>query len=196
MPRFSVIVPAYQVQAYLPACLTSVLTQDAGDLELIVVDDASPDACGDIIAEFAAADPRVTGLRLDRTAGPGPARNAALDHARGEYVLFLDGDDILTPGALAAIDARLTATGDPQLLVHDHAVLSFDGTLGPGLPRDLLTAPSAAPRGTSAPSRPGHRCSASRPPRGAASSGATSSPAWDCASRPATTRTFRSPTPR
>ncbi|MFR9723845.1 CDP-glycerol glycerophosphotransferase family protein [Streptomyces sp. MS19] len=147
MPRFSIIVPAYQVQAYLPACLTSVLTQDHTDLELLVVDDASPDACGEIIAEFAAADARVTGLRLPRTCGPGPARNAALDRATGDYVLFLDGDDALTPGALAAIAARLDATGHPQLLVHDHAVLSFDGTLSPGLAPGLLSrrGPDAGP---------------------------------------------------
>ncbi|WP_263053832.1 bifunctional glycosyltransferase/CDP-glycerol:glycerophosphate glycerophosphotransferase [Streptomyces avicenniae] len=138
MPRFSIIVPAYQVQAYLPACLTSVLAQDFADVELLVVDDASPDACGEIIAEFAAADARVTGLRHARTEGPGPARNTALERATGDYVLFLDGDDTLTPGALTAVAAHLDATGHPQLLVTDHAVLSFDGTLTPGLPADLL----------------------------------------------------------
>ncbi|MCZ9344112.1 glycosyltransferase, partial [Streptomyces sp. TRM76130] len=64
MPRFSVIVPAYQVQAYLHACLESVLSQSFPDLELVAVDDASPDACGDIIDEFAARDPRVRPVHL------------------------------------------------------------------------------------------------------------------------------------
>ena len=59
MPRFSVIVPAYQVQAYLPECLDSVLSQSYPDLEVIAVDDGSPDACGEIIDESAARDPRV-----------------------------------------------------------------------------------------------------------------------------------------
>lgn len=58
MPRFSVIVPAYKVQAYLHECLESVLSQSFTDLELIVVDDRSPDACGEIIDEFAARDYR------------------------------------------------------------------------------------------------------------------------------------------
>ncbi|ONK13928.1 CDP-glycerol glycerophosphotransferase family protein [Streptomyces sp. MP131-18] len=138
MPRFSIIVPAHQVQAYLPACLTSVLSQDFQDVELIAVDDASPDACRDIIAETAAADPRVTGLRLPRTAGPGPARNAGLDHASGDYLLFLDGDDTLTPGALAAIAARLAATGDPQLLLFGHARAAWHGAVTPGTPPGAL----------------------------------------------------------
>lgn len=59
VPRFSVIVPAYQVQAYLHACLESVLAQSYPDFEVIVVDDGSPDACGTIADEFAALDPRV-----------------------------------------------------------------------------------------------------------------------------------------
>ncbi|WP_165956196.1 bifunctional glycosyltransferase/CDP-glycerol:glycerophosphate glycerophosphotransferase, partial [Streptomyces hainanensis] len=144
MPRFSIIVPAYQVQAQLPACLTSVLTQDFRDVELIVVDDASPDACGEIAAEFAAADPRVTALRLDRNAGPGPARNAGLDRATGDYLLFLDGDDTLTPGALAAVAARLRAAGEPELLVFGHARVSWRGEAAPGDPPGTLSARSPA----------------------------------------------------
>ncbi|MGK5529473.1 bifunctional glycosyltransferase/CDP-glycerol:glycerophosphate glycerophosphotransferase, partial [Streptomyces sp. URMC 129] len=147
MPRFSIIVPAHQVQAYLPACLASVLSQDCRDLELIAVDDASPDACGDIIAEAAAADDRVTGLRLPANAGPGPARNAGLARATGEYVLFLDGDDTLAPGALAAVATRLAAAGDPALLLFDHARVSWDGTVAPGAPPGLLAehGPAAFP---------------------------------------------------
>ncbi|WP_461038523.1 glycosyltransferase family 2 protein, partial [Streptomyces mayteni] len=144
MPRFSIIVPAYRVQAQLPACLTSVLTQDFRDVELIVVDDASPDACGEIAAEFAAADPRVTALRLDRNAGPGPARNAGLDRATGDYLLFLDGDDTLTPGALAALAARLRATGEPELLVFGHARVSWRGEVTPGDPAGALATRSPA----------------------------------------------------
>lgn len=72
MPRFSVIVPAYKVQAYLHACLASVLEQSFPDLELIAVDDCSPDACGSIIDEFAARDPRVRPVHLDEHVGPGP----------------------------------------------------------------------------------------------------------------------------
>ncbi|MGW0913162.1 bifunctional glycosyltransferase/CDP-glycerol:glycerophosphate glycerophosphotransferase [Streptomyces sp. NPDC002784] len=121
MPRFSVIVPAYKVQAHLHACLESVLSQSCADLELIAVDDASPDACGAIIGEFAARDPRVRPVRLARRQGPGPARNAGMSEATGDYLLFLDGADTLTPGALQAVADRLKETGEPDVLVHDHA---------------------------------------------------------------------------
>ncbi|WP_395570999.1 CDP-glycerol glycerophosphotransferase family protein [Streptomyces sp. BK79] len=121
MPRFSVIVPAYQVQAYLHACLESVLSQSYPDLELIVVDDCSPDACGAIADEFAARDPRVRVVRLPENAGLGPARNAGMERADGDYLVFLDGDDTLAPHALRAIADRIKETGDPDVLVYDYA---------------------------------------------------------------------------
>ncbi|MEV6172899.1 bifunctional glycosyltransferase family 2 protein/CDP-glycerol:glycerophosphate glycerophosphotransferase [Streptomyces sp. NPDC051954] len=127
MPRFSVIVPAYQVQAYLHECLESVLSQSCPDLELIAVDDCSPDACGAIVDEFAARDPRVRPLHLPANGGPGRARNAGMAEATGDYVLFLDGDDTLTPDALRTIADRLKETGDPDVLVYDHARTHWSG---------------------------------------------------------------------
>ncbi|MBW5483848.1 bifunctional glycosyltransferase/CDP-glycerol:glycerophosphate glycerophosphotransferase [Streptomyces bambusae] len=127
MPRFSVIVPAYKVQEYLQEALDSVLSQSCPDLELIAVDDASPDACPAIIDEYAARDPRVTALHLPHNSGLGPARNAGLARARGDYVVFLDGDDTLAPGALQAIADRLKATGSPDVLVYDYARTFWTG---------------------------------------------------------------------
>ncbi|WP_079196179.1 bifunctional glycosyltransferase/CDP-glycerol:glycerophosphate glycerophosphotransferase [Streptomyces sp. CB03578] len=127
VPRFSVIVPAYKVQAYLQESLESVLTQSYADLELIAVDDASPDACGSIIDDHTARDPRVTGVRLAHNLGPGPARNAGLARATGDYLIFLDGDDTLAPGALQAIADRLKATGSPDVLVYDYARTFWSG---------------------------------------------------------------------
>ncbi|KAA6221570.1 glycosyltransferase [Streptomyces albofaciens JCM 4342] len=123
MPRFSVIVPARGVQGYLRACLDSVLEQDRPDgdlLELIAVDDCSTDATGAIIDEYARRDPRPVALHLRRPSGAGPSRNAGAALARGDYLLFLDGDDTLAPGALAAVDARLRVCGDPDVLLWDH----------------------------------------------------------------------------
>ncbi|GAA2254818.1 glycosyl transferase [Streptomyces ruber] len=127
MPRFSVIVPAHGVQAYLHECLDSVLTQSFTDLELIVVDDCSPDACGAIADEFAARDPRVRPLHLPANGGLGPARNAGLRLATGDYAVFLDGDDTLTPDALRAIADRIKETGDPDVVVYDHARVLWSG---------------------------------------------------------------------
>ncbi|MBT2453083.1 bifunctional glycosyltransferase family 2 protein/CDP-glycerol:glycerophosphate glycerophosphotransferase [Streptomyces sp. ISL-43] len=129
MPRFSVIVPAYKVQAYLQESLDSVLTQSYPDLELIVVDDASPDACGSIIDDYASRDPRVTAVHLAHNLGLGPARNAGLARATGDYLVFLDGDDTIAPGALQAITDRLKATGSPDILVYDYARTFWTGEL-------------------------------------------------------------------
>ncbi|GAB2781124.1 bifunctional glycosyltransferase/CDP-glycerol:glycerophosphate glycerophosphotransferase [Streptomyces daliensis] len=138
MPRFSVIVPAYKVQAYLHECLDSVLTQSFTDFELIVVDDCSPDACGEIIDEVAAADSRVTALHLQENVGLGRARNTGMRRATGDYLLFLDSDDSLTPGSLQAIADRLARTGDPDVLVYDYARTYWYGRTARNVRCDLL----------------------------------------------------------
>ncbi|MEU2286497.1 CDP-glycerol glycerophosphotransferase family protein [Streptomyces sp. NPDC013178] len=120
MPRFSIIVPVFKVQGFLRACLDSVLGQSFADLEVIAVDDCSPDGCGAILDEYAARDPRVKAVHLPENVGLGRARNAGLPHATGDYVLFLDSDDRYTPGLLRAVADRLDATGDPDILVFDH----------------------------------------------------------------------------
>ncbi|MER6532180.1 glycosyltransferase, partial [Streptomyces sp. NPDC001508] len=121
MPRFSVIVPVFKVQGYLRECLDSLLGQSYTDFEVIAVDDRSPDGCGAILDEYAARDPRVTVLHLPENVGLGRARNAGLPHATGDYLLFLDSDDTLTPGALSAMADRLAESDDPDVLVFDYA---------------------------------------------------------------------------
>ncbi|EMF28369.1 bifunctional glycosyltransferase/CDP-glycerol:glycerophosphate glycerophosphotransferase [Streptomyces pseudogriseolus] len=121
MPRFSVIVPVHNVQGYLHACLDSVLGQSYRDLEVIAVDDRSPDGCGAILDDYAARDERVRVLHLEENVGLGRARNAGMPHAAGDFLLFLDSDDTLTPGALRALADRLDETGDPDVLVFDYA---------------------------------------------------------------------------
>ncbi|MFE0176384.1 CDP-glycerol glycerophosphotransferase family protein [Streptomyces sp. NPDC059002] len=138
MPRFSIIVPVYKVQGFLRECLDSVLTQSYTDIEVIAVDDCSPDHCGTIIDEYAAADPRVRAVHLPENAGLGGARNAGVGHATGDYLLFLDSDDSYTPGALTAIDERLRATADPDVLVFDHVRTHWWGRGGRSLTADLL----------------------------------------------------------
>ncbi|MFC9281850.1 CDP-glycerol glycerophosphotransferase family protein [Streptomyces collinus] len=127
MPRFSVIVPAYKVQAYLPQCLDSVLSQSYDDLELIAVDDRSPDACGAVIDEYAARDARVKAVHLPENQGLGRARNAGIAEATGDYLVFLDSDDTLTPDALRAVADRIKETGDPDVLVFDYARTYWNG---------------------------------------------------------------------
>jgi CDP-glycerol glycerophosphotransferase (TagB/SpsB family)/glycosyltransferase involved in cell wall biosynthesis len=121
VPRFSIIVPCFKVQGFLRECLDSVLEQSYRDLEVIAVDDRSPDGCGAILDEYAARDERVRVLHLPENVGLGRARNAGIPHATGDYLFFLDSDDTLTPGALRAMADRLDDTGDPDVLVFDYA---------------------------------------------------------------------------
>ncbi|MEV5435786.1 bifunctional glycosyltransferase family 2 protein/CDP-glycerol:glycerophosphate glycerophosphotransferase [Streptomyces sp. NPDC052682] len=121
MPRFSVIIPCFKVQGFLRECLDSVLAQSYRDIEVIAVDDCSPDGSGAILDAYAARDERVRVLHLTENVGLGRARNAALPHAAGDYLLFLDSDDTLTPGALRAMADRLAETADPDVLVFDYA---------------------------------------------------------------------------
>ncbi|MFC8451329.1 glycosyltransferase family 2 protein [Kitasatospora sp. NPDC057223] len=127
MPRFSVIVPVHRVEEYLPECLESVLGQSFADFELIAVDDRSPDGCGAILDAAARRDERVRVLHLPENVGLGRARNAGLEHATGDYVLFLDSDDTYTPGLLQAVHDRLRDCADPDILVHDYARTYADG---------------------------------------------------------------------
>lgn len=109
MPQVSVIIPVYNAEAYLRSCLNSVLGQTLHDLEVICVDDGSVDTSTEILAEYAAKDSRVKVITQANT-GSGAARNVALAVARGDFVAFLDADD-LYPDAkvledLVAVAAR------------------------------------------------------------------------------------------
>ena len=97
-PTLSVVVPVYRVEGYLRECLDSILAGAGADVEVVAVDDASPDGCAAILDRYAAADPRVRVVRMAANVGLGMARNAGLDAARGEYVWFVDSDDWLPPG--------------------------------------------------------------------------------------------------
>lgn len=100
--RFSVIIPVYNAAAFLPACLDSVVGQSFSDWECLCVDDGSVDGSADILDEYAIRDARFRIMRQPHR-GVGPARNVALDHAVGDYVVFVDADDVLAPNALLSL---------------------------------------------------------------------------------------------
>ncbi len=139
MTLLSVVVPVYKVQGYLRQCLDSVLGEPFTDVQVVAVDDCSPDGSAGILAEYAAADPRVTVVSLTENVGLGHARNAGLEHATGEYVWFLDSDDWLEPGALGAVARRLRETS-PEVLVVGWDRVFWDGRVDPGSGRKLLAA--------------------------------------------------------
>ncbi len=112
-PLVSVIMPAYKVERWIGRCIDSVLAQTLADLELIVVDDGSPDSSGAIADAAAARDARVRVIH-QQNAGLSAARNAGLDAARGGYLYFIDSDDYLEPTNLEALYAAIVKTGAPM----------------------------------------------------------------------------------
>ncbi|MDP2013980.1 MAG: bifunctional glycosyltransferase family 2 protein/CDP-glycerol:glycerophosphate glycerophosphotransferase [Actinomycetota bacterium] len=127
MAFFSIIVPVYNVQSYIRACLESVLEQDFSDFEIVVVNDCTPDHSGRIVDEMASLDPRIRPVHLEANVGLGMARNAGLAAATGEYILFLDGDDTFAPGSLKSIADKLRANDLPEVLIYNYSRVWWDG---------------------------------------------------------------------
>ncbi|GAA0473393.1 glycosyl transferase [Paractinoplanes deccanensis] len=142
MKLLSIVVPVYKVQGYLRQCLDSMLSQSFTDFEIVAVDDRSPDHSGAILAEYAERDPRVRVVTAPENLGLGRARNLGLEHATGEYVWFVDSDDWLSTGALAAVAARLRATAADVLIVGWDRV-HWDGRVQTGSAKKAL---GAAPK--------------------------------------------------
>lgn len=92
----SVIVPCYNVEEYIRLCINSILNQTYKNLEIFLVDDGSPDHCGDICDEYAKKDSRINVIHK-KNGGLSDARNVALDVAKGEYIVFVDSDDYIAP---------------------------------------------------------------------------------------------------
>lgn len=106
----SVIVPVYRVEKYIEECVDSIISQTYGDLEIILVDDGSPDRCGAICDRYAQMDGRVVVLHL-KNGGAAAARNAGLRAATGKYITFVDGDDYLERDAYEHMVRTLEDTG-------------------------------------------------------------------------------------
>ena len=142
-PKVSIIIPVYKVEKFLTRCLDSVLGQTLKEIEIILVDDGSPDNCGNICDEYAAKDKRVIVIHK-KNAGVSAARNSGLEVASGEFVGFVDSDDyvaatmfedmyrqaVLADAEMAMCQFAIT-DGATDQLVHrssgdDFNVLKFD----------------------------------------------------------------------
>lgn len=140
----SIIVPVYNVEAYIRQCIDSILAQTYRDIEVILIDDGSPDQCGKICDEYAAEDGRVRVFHTENS-GLSAARNLGIKKARGEYIGFVDSDDWVEPdmyeillkeieGKNADIcvcgcfiefaDTRKASTQDEMVMTADEAVRS------------------------------------------------------------------------
>lgn len=94
--KISIIIPIYKVERYLERCINSVLLQSFSNIEIILVDDGSPDNCGKICDDFASRDPRIVVIHK-QNGGLSSARNAGIDIAKGDYLMFIDSDDYVEP---------------------------------------------------------------------------------------------------
>lgn len=105
----SIIVPVYNVAAYLEDCIESILRQTFQDFELLLIDDGSTDSSGAICDRYCSRDSRIRVIHKEN-GGLSSARNAGLDIAAGDYIIFVDSDDILTDNAVKTIHEELTTT--------------------------------------------------------------------------------------
>ena len=106
----SIIVPIYKVEKYLPRCVDSILFQSYRDIDLILVDDGSPDNCGAICDAYAERDGRITVVH-QRNSGVSAARNAGLAHAKGNWIGFVDPDDFVAPEMYEDMMNAVNVTG-------------------------------------------------------------------------------------
>ncbi|MGZ4436429.1 MAG: CDP-glycerol glycerophosphotransferase family protein [Nocardioidaceae bacterium] len=129
-PTVSVILPIYNVEAYLGECLDSIAAQTYGNYEVVVVDDGSPDGSRAIAERRAKLDPRIKVVERPN-GGLGAARNTGVRHARGEFLTFVDSDDVLTPNALQVLVDSARESGS-DIVVGAVRRFSTTGSWRPG----------------------------------------------------------------
>ena len=141
MPAVSVIVPVYSVEKQLARCLDSILAQSFQDFEVLCVNDASPDNCGEILEEYAARDSRIKVAHFPENRGPGAARNEAIRRACGETMAVCDPDDVLPEDSLGKRYAvwkeqravvrgqRLNLAGNGALSRHQEYIPEYRGAV-------------------------------------------------------------------
>ena len=109
MPKVSVIVPVYNTEEYLPQCIESILGQTFPDLEIIIVDDGSTDNSLEIAKKYAESENRIH-IISQKNSGPSEARNAGLEIAQGEWITFVDSDDVLDTSFLHKLIEAISST--------------------------------------------------------------------------------------
>lgn len=123
--RFSIVIPVYNVQEYLQACIDSVLANDCTDAEILLVDDGSTDGvCPGLCDENAARRPDLIRVIHQENQGLGGARNTGLEAAQGDYLFFVDSDDTIAPESLEVLSRAIDAT---HADIYSFSMYSHDG---------------------------------------------------------------------
>lgn len=129
--KISVVIPVYNLEKYLGECLDSLIVQDFRDWEAVCVDDGSADASAGIMDAYAKRDGRIRVVKKGN-GGVSSARNRGLEEAKGEYVWFVDGDDIVPQGALGEIARALDEARGPDFLMIRYSTFK-DGGVAKGM---------------------------------------------------------------
>lgn len=147
-PRVSVIMPAYNAERTIAEAIESILTQEFGDFELIIVDDGSTDGTSEIVDRYASADPRIVKLVNTGNQGIARSRNLALAAARGKYIACLDSDDVAEPRRLEVQLDFMQARPDCVLLGSDLTIINeYSAIIGQRIyPREDRELRSLLPR--------------------------------------------------
>lgn len=114
--RLSIVIPVYKVEATLRRCIDSVASQNFGDMEIILVDDASPDKCGHFCDTIAEGDKRIKVLHHKANKGLSAARNTGISIATGDYITFVDSDDHIARGTYQALMSEIDAHPEYDIL--------------------------------------------------------------------------------
>ena len=109
-PKISIIIPVYKVEKYLHYCLESLCAQTLTEIEIICINDGSPDNCGEILKEYAKKDKRFLIINQEN-AGSGPAKNNGINHAKGQFIGFVDPDDWVSPNYFEVLYNRALICG-------------------------------------------------------------------------------------
>ncbi len=137
-PEISIIVPIYKAEEYLSRCIDSILTQTFTNFELLLIDDGSPDRCGEICEEYILKDKRIRVFHQEN-AGVSAARNKGIEKSEGRYIVFVDSDDRVLPDYLLHLyEARLIGKG-AGLVIMGFLKYTLDGEyIGEAILPDVL----------------------------------------------------------
>lgn len=124
-PKISIVLPIYNVEPYLERCLKSVVEQSYANLEIILVDDGSPDNCPAICEQWAAKDSRIVVVHK-QNAGLGMARNTGIEHATGDYICFFDSDDYIAKNAIEEL-VRIVEKQEAEIITYGYANVNSAG---------------------------------------------------------------------
>jgi glycosyltransferase involved in cell wall biosynthesis len=131
MPSLSIVIPVFEAEEYLSGCLDTIV--GGGDrLEIVIVDDCSPDGSRAVAERYAAADERIRVITTPENAGSGPARNFGLAQAKGDYVWFVDADDELKPGAVERVLEAVSGPRLPDVVLVQHEKVRDTGAVETG----------------------------------------------------------------